>query len=147
VAQQEDLPALLAFEQKIISFERAYDACLAPDPISYYDLSALIDDANTQVLIAYNSLDIIGSGYAQIRQSKAYFTHQQHAYLGFMYVKPEYRGLGVNQKILEELKIWAQGKGITHFSLTVYPENHSAVQAYKKSGFEPNVLEMSLDIR
>ncbi len=31
------------------------------------------------------------------------FKHERYAYLGFMYVHPDYRGKGVNSKIIEGL--------------------------------------------
>ena len=38
----EDLPVLLSFEQGIIKTEREFDPYLKEDPISYYDLKAMI---------------------------------------------------------------------------------------------------------
>lgn len=146
VATAADLPQLLAFEQAIILAERPFDPCLADDPISYYDLAALLDDPLTEVLVATQNEELLGSGYAQIRDSKNYLTHKRHAYLGFMYVKPAFRGRGINQMILHALKAWALEQGIMHMSLTVYPENTAAIRAYEKAGMQGSLLEMSMPI-
>lgn len=145
-AVAEDLPQLLAFEQAIITAERPFDPCLADDPISYYDLSLLVEDPLTEVLVALDGSNLVSSGYVQIRDSKDYFTHSRHGYLGFMYTVPDYRGRGINKMILDNLKEWARKQGISHFKLTVYPDNAAAIKAYEKAGMRPNLLEMTMDI-
>jgi GNAT superfamily N-acetyltransferase len=90
--------------------------------------------------------EIVGSGYARIETSKIYLKHPKHAYLGFMYVKPEYRGKGVNQKIIKGLKQWAIGQGITELRLDVYNDNLSAIKAYEKVGFAKLMVEMRMGI-
>ena len=50
-ATPEDLPTLLTFEQGIIRAERPYDHMLKPNPISYYDVGALIVDPDAEVAV------------------------------------------------------------------------------------------------
>ena len=47
-ARLEDLPVLLEFEQGIVTAERPFDPTLAADPISYYDIKRLINDASSK---------------------------------------------------------------------------------------------------
>ena len=141
-ATPADLPKLLAFEQGIIAAERSFDSTLRPDPISYYDVGALIESAEAQVAVAELEGSLIGSGFAVKRASRHYTEPAFHAHLGFMYVVPEHRGRGVNQLILQELFSWARQHGLPEIRLTVYPENQSAVRAYEKIGFTPHILEM-----
>ena len=138
----EDLPILLEFEQGIIAAERPYDPTLKPDPISYYDIAALIADPQAEVAVVEQEGQIIGSGYARRKASRAYLTPAHHAYIGFIYVRPEFRGLGVNRHILDHLTSWSQGQGLSELRLTVYPDNQPALRAYAKSGFEPYLVEM-----
>lgn len=146
-ATLEDLPTLLQFEQGIIAYERPYDSTLKPDPISYYDLKELILSNNSEVHVAEHNHKVIGSGYAKIIDSKPYNTHSQHVYLGFMFVKPEYRGQGVIQSITKALKIWATSNHIFEARLEVYADNDSAIKAYEKSGFTKNLVEMRLSLK
>ena len=145
-ATLEDLPTLLKFEQGIIAYERPYDSTLKPDPISYYDLKALILSGNSELHVAEHKNEVIGSGYAKIIDSKPYNTHKQHVYLGFMFVKPEYRGQGVIQSISEALKSWAKANNIFEARLEVYADNDSAIRAYEKSGFTKNLVEMRMPL-
>ncbi len=87
----DDLPTLLAFEQGIIEAERPYDHTLRPDPISYYDIEAMISDPNAEVAVAEIDGALAGSGYAIRKESRHYVTPAYHAYIGFLYVAPEHR--------------------------------------------------------
>ena len=137
-----DLEQLLAFEQDLIKTERPFDPTVKPEPVNYYDLKAMLTAPDVEVVVAVADNKIIGSGYARIEKSKPYLIHSHHAYLGFMYVLPEYRGQGINKKIMDVLKDWGALQNITEFRLEVYYENASAIKAYEKFGFSRYFLEM-----
>ena len=141
-ARIDDLALLLEFEQGIVAAERPFDGTLKTGEIHYYDLRELILAPDSEVLVAVSGDEIVGSGYARIKKAKDYLRHEQYAYIGFMFVKPEYRGKGVNWRILDGLEKWALDRGITEIRLEVYKENLAAIRAYEKFGFKPNLLEM-----
>ncbi len=145
-AVPEDLPVLLTFEQGIIRAERPYDHTLKPDPISYYDVGALISDDNAEVAVAELNGKLIGSGYARRKSSRHYLNPGEHAFIGFLYVDPAHRGQGVNKHVLNHLFDWARANGLPEIHLTVYPGNESAIKAYEKAGFDPYLLEMRLNL-
>src|SRR3712207_1046349 len=101
-AVESEIDILLSFEQGIIVAERPFDDTLKEGEIHYYDLIELIKSEKAQVLVAVVDGQIVGSGYAKIIAAKPYQKYTEYAYLGFMYVKPEFRGHGINQKILQE---------------------------------------------
>lgn len=144
-AQAADLPKLLEFEQGIILAERPFDETLKPDPISYYDVGAMIASSDAEVAVAARNGELIGSGYAQKRVSRHYVSPPFHAYIGFLYVVPEERGQGINGHILDHLFAWSQANDLPEIHLTVYPENAAAIRAYEKVGFEPYILEMRMN--
>ncbi len=146
-AQLHDLDILLEFEQGIVEAERPYDSTLKPGEIHYYDIAELIDRADAQVLVVVADEEIVGSGYAKLVPSTGYREHDVHAYLGFMYVKPTFRGQGVNQLILDGLLDWAHSRNVFEIQLEVYPDNEAAMRAYTKAGFAPHLLRMRLDSR
>lgn len=145
-ARPADLPTLLEFEQGIVSAERPYDATLRPDPITYYDIAALIAADDAHVAVAEIDGILVASGYALKKRSRSYVSPDWHAYIGFLYVRPEYRGRGFNQKVLDYLFQWAQSVGLPEVHLTVYPGNAPAIRAYEKVGFSPYILEMRLNL-
>jgi len=143
-AVQADLPILKEFEQGIIATERPFNDSLKSEYICYYDIGALIDSENSNVLVVEDEGVIVGSGYARIRESKAHLTHDFDAYLGFMYVAPTHRGQGINQLVIQSLISWGKSQGMQDFYLEAYAQNNSALRAYEKLGFKASLLEMKL---
>ena len=145
-ARQDDLPVLLAFEQGIIAAERPYDHTLKPDPISYYDIVELIASDDAEVAVIERDGQVVASGFAMRKVSKAYVQDEYHAYLGFMYVSQDYRGRGLNKRLLEHLSDWAKANDLREIRLTVYSDNAPAIRAYEKAGFRSHILEMRLNL-
>ncbi|MDY0780526.1 GNAT family N-acetyltransferase [Tenacibaculum sp. IB213877] len=145
-AKIEELETLLKFEQGIIEYERQFDDALKDEHFHYYDLKTYISSENAEVVVAVDNDQLIGSGYGRIVNSKSFHKHSKHVYVGFMFVKPEYRGKGVSGKILEALKNWATSKNIYEMKLDVYADNVSALNAYEKFGFKKDLINMRLKI-
>ncbi|MCT4124460.1 GNAT family N-acetyltransferase [Elizabethkingia anophelis] len=142
-ATKEDLPVLLEFEQGVVTAERPYNPTLIEGEIHYYELNSLINSENAALIVAESDNEIIASGYALIRNvEKDYYKFSRYAYLGFMYVKPDHRGKGVNKLILDELTNWSRDQGVSEIRLEVYANNESAVKGYEKTDFEPLLLLM-----
>lgn len=145
-AQKDEIVTLLTFEQGIVTAERPFDSTLKEGEIHYYDLIHLIESPEAEVVVAEIDGELVGSGYALIKEAKPYLKHTHYAYLGFMYVKPQYRGQGVNKAILEALKQWSVSQNIREIRLEVYEDNTVAKKAYEKAGFKGNLLEMRMEL-
>lgn len=145
-AIESDLPNLKLFEQGIVTAERPFDDTLKPDPISYYDIQAMIRSDRAEVAVAEIAGACVASGYVTAKRSLDYVTHDYHAYIGFLFVDSNYRGKGVNKLLLNHLFEWARNNELPDVHLTVYPENKPAVRAYEKAGFKPHLLEMRLNL-
>ncbi len=146
-ARLEELPTLLEFEQGIITVERPFDPTLAEDPINYYDIKAMIKSENVEVVIALSGNEIVGSAYAKILKAAPHYKNSHYAYLGFMFVKPEFRGRGINQKIIDNLKQWILSKNVNEVQLEVYAGNDPAIRAYEKAGFKKYLATMRMEIQ
>ncbi|WP_394389935.1 GNAT family N-acetyltransferase [Shewanella woodyi] len=142
----KDQEYLLVLEQKVVEAERPYNSTIKPEGAVYYDLNSLLTDDISLVVVAEVNYHIIGTGYAQIRESKKSLKHSKHAYLGFMYIEPEYRGLGINKLIMDELMDWSKEQGVYDFYLDVYDGNDAAIRAYEKVGFSKSLVEMKINL-
>lgn len=145
-ATPDEIGILRHFEQGVIEAERPFDPTLRKDDIRYYDLENLITSDQSYLVVAEADGRLVGSGYARIEEAKPWLKHRNYAYLGFMYVVPEYRGRGINARIIGELKDWALSQDIRELRLEVYSPNTAAIQAYKKVGFSEHMLEMRAEI-
>jgi len=146
-AVESDLATLLTFEQALIQAERPFDPTIRNGHLHYYDLKEFIADKEAKVVVAVVDGQIVSSGFGIAKSARSYLDHEQYAYLGFMYTLPEYRGKGINGKIVEVLANWARKKGLLEVRLTVYQDNDPAIAAYEKVGFKKHIIEMrtSLD--
>ena len=143
-ATLSDVNALLALEQAVVDAERPFNSAIKAQGARYYDIPALVTDDDSYLLVAEDNGAIVATGYVQIRQSKPSLEHNVHGYLGFMYVAPAYRGMGLNKQIIDTLMAWAESKQVFDFYLDVYAHNRAAINAYEKVGFQPSMLEMKL---
>ena len=143
-ATLSDVNALLALEQAVVDAERPFNSAIKAQGARYYDIPALVTDDDSYLLVAEDNGAIVATGYVQIRQSKPSLEHNVHGYLGFMYVAPAYRGMGLNKQIIDTLMAWAESKQVFDFYLDVYADNRAAINAYEKVGFQPSMLEMKL---
>jgi ribosomal protein S18 acetylase RimI-like enzyme len=145
-ATLDDLDTLLEFEKGIITTERPFDPTIQEGDVHYYDIARMITATNVEVAVAESGSEVIGSGYVRIEDSKIFLKHKKHGFLGFMYVKPEHRGKGVNQKVIAALQQWGISQGVSEFRLEVYDGNLPAIKAYEKLGFTKLLIEMRMEV-
>lgn len=143
-ARLADMPTLLKYEQGVIDYERTLNADIRKEDVKYYNLKSLITGRNSVVFVGEIDGKIVATGYALIKEGLAQFTYNKYTYLGFMYVVPEYRGKGINAKIIDATMDWSKTREVDLLRLEVYSQNESAIKAYKKLGFETQMQEMKL---
>jgi ribosomal protein S18 acetylase RimI-like enzyme len=146
-AALKDLATLNRFQQGIADAERVYDSTIKDGAVQYYDVASMLTDDEIHFVVAEVGTRVVGCGYARIEAAKHYLKHPVHAYLGLMYVDPEYRGRAVNLAVIAALKNWSVSRGVSEMRLEAYRDNLAAIKAYEKAGFVPWVIDMRLDLR
>lgn len=146
VATLKDLETLLEFEQGVVEAEKPLDPFLGKGDLNYYNIPELITAEHIHLIVAVSNEELVASGYLRIENSKHYHKNQKHGYIGFMYVKPTFRGQRISKLILESLKNWAKEKGLNELRLDVYNNNIGAVKAYERFGFTKSLVNMRMDI-
>ena len=63
-----------------------------------------------------------------------------------MFVREEFRGLGISSKLKDESFIWLRKKGIEKVFLNVLSNNSQAIEVYEKWGFSTFKSEMRMDL-
>ncbi len=146
-ATLEDIKELLIFEQGIIDAERPMDITLKREKTHYYNLPYMINEPSIELLVAEIEGEMVSCGYARIVKARECFQYDQFSYLGFMFTKEEYRGKGINKKVMEALYTWTRSQGIHEVRLEVYPNNPAAIRAYEKAGMKQCLVTMRVDLR
>ena len=144
IATPKDVDALREFEQALVQAERVFDPTLKAGRIQYYDIEKMLVADHVRFVVAERDSKLVGCGFARIDDAKTYLSHSKQAYLGLMYVHPEYRGQSINSGIVERLKQWCRTRGVAELRLEVYNDNLIAVAAYEKAGFSKHIIEMRL---
>ena len=145
-ANLNDLETLLAFEQGVIKAERPMDSFLAQGTLSYYNIPELIAAKNSHLIVAVAGKELVGSGYIKIEESSTYHKNTKHGYIGFIFVKPSFRGNRISGLILESLKKWGKEKDLKELRLDVYSKNTDALKSYNRFGFTKGLVNMKIDI-
>lgn len=70
----------------------------------------------------------------------------KEGWIGLLFVKPEYRGGGIGQKLLDEMRGYFKSKNCTSIRLLVLSDNKHAISVYEKNGFIRRDLEMILKV-
>lgn len=145
-AELDDLDQLLKFEQGVIASERPFDQSLKNSEVTYYDIKQLMTNEKSYLIVAQCNGELVGSGYARLMKAKPCEKYDFFSYLGFMFVVPNYRRMGINKQILNSLIDWSKSRGVVDIRLEVFDENESAVQAYEKFGFSKTTAKMRMVI-
>jgi ribosomal protein S18 acetylase RimI-like enzyme len=145
-AEAGDLEILREFESGLIAAERPFSPLLKKDPVRYYDLEGMLSDASIDFVIAEWDGVPVGCGYARIEKAKHFYRIEHHAYLGMMYVLPEFRGKGINARVINTLKERVRDRNVGQLFLEVFSQNQSAIRAYSKAGFSAHILQMRMDL-
>lgn len=146
LATKEDLPVLDTFMDGLVNAERPMDITIKDGKVVYYDLESFINSDEAVLYVVELNDELVASGYAKIKQDRVYLKHDQHAYLGFMFVPEKHRGNGYNKLVVDALLNWSKSKNITEIRLDVYNSNPSAIRAYEKAGFKKHLINMRMDI-
>lgn len=146
-ATPDDLATLHAFHRAISEWERPCDPTMRPAPLEYKDIEGLLRAPDALVLVATTPEGrVVASGSVQRNRAHPWSEPDYNAFLGLMYVEPEFRGQGLNKQIMAGLESWARERKLYELRLTVYAENPSAVRAYGKVGYTPLLVEMRKSI-
>jgi len=143
-ADLDDLHQLLEFEQSIITSERPFDDRLRDSKVTYYDIKQLMTNEKSHLIVAECAGELVGSGYALLMKTEPCEKYDFFSYLGFMFVLPRYRRMGINKRIMDALIDWSKNRGVVDIRLEVFDENETAVQAYEKFGFSKAIVNMRM---
>ncbi len=115
----EDVPVVAALEKKCFSMpwsEKAYLETLANENALY--LVAESDGAEKRIVGMCGVLDILGEGD-----------------ISNVAVEEDFRRQGIAKKLLQELLVQGESRGIDAFTLEVRATNKEAIGLYEKFGF------------
>ena len=75
-------------------------------------------------------------GFAFCNISSGLESGADYLWINELYVEPEYRGIGVSSEIMCFIENWARENGIKYIATVTGKTNETAMNFYKKTGYE-----------
>ena len=129
-ASQNDVPLILDLIRGLAEYERLADEVVATEDGLREALFGPRPDA--EVIIAY--ADDRPAGFALFFHNFSTFVGRRGLYLEDLFVKPEFRALGIGKRLLVELARLAVERNCGRFEWCVLDWNEPAIGFYKKLG-------------
>jgi GNAT superfamily N-acetyltransferase len=132
-AQERDVPLILELIRGLAEYERMSDQVVATEAGLREALFGAQPSA--EVIVAY--ADDRPAGFALFFHNFSTFLGRRGLYLEDLFVKPEFRRLGIGRRLLTELARIAVARGCGRFEWSVLDWNAPAIEFYKRLGARP----------
>lgn len=92
--------------------------------------------------IGYVNGKVAGFNLSFIKENIPIFSLDKFGNIGDLYVKKEFRGLGISTKFKNNAFKWFKSKGLKYASIQLWDKNKNAHNIYRKWGFEDSQIIM-----
>ena len=116
------------------------------DEIFRDSVRKMIHSKNGLVLLSEIDEKPVGFSTSIIKKNFPIFQLEKFGYIGDIFVREEFRGLGISSNLKDETFKWLRRKGIEKVSLNVLQNNYQAIKVYEKWGFSTIISEMRMDL-
>ena len=104
-----------------------------------------MSEPNSICLVAIVDNQIIGYLAGELLKTESW-RPVKRIELQNMFVKDQFRNLGVGKKLVSEFLKWSKSKGVKKVLVVAYVTNQRAINFYEKSGFEPESLSLEANV-
>ena len=132
-AREHDVPLILELIRGLAEYERLADQVVATEAGVREALFGAQPAA--EVIIAY--ADDRPAGFALFFHNFSTFLGRRGLYLEDLFVKPEFRRLGIGRRLLADLARIAVERGCGRFEWSVLDWNTPAIDFYRRLGARP----------
>lgn len=132
-ATEDDVPIILSLIRELAEYERLSHEVVATEGLLRESLFG--EWRGAEVLIA--CCKGAPAGFALFFHSFSTFLGRPGIYLEDLYVKPEFRGMGVGRALLTHLARLAEKRGCGRLECAVLDWNEPAIKLYKSIGAVP----------
>jgi len=143
-AKLTDLEKLVSFA--ILEAKEAEGIDLSPGNVRRGILAALQNDTlGMYWVLARENDEIIGN--VSVIREWSNWSGGYYWWIQSLFIQPEFRGVGLMQKLIDTVKEEAQRGGGLELRLYVHSTNTRAIKAYRKSGFlesDYRIMRMSV---
>lgn len=144
-ATEEDLPAVMLLFDELATLQEPWRvftprADLRDEMRHRY--RADLADPDALLVVAEQDGQIVGMAAGHVHKPST-FSEDLAVELGSVYVRPAYRERGVAVALTAEVARFARDRGIGRITLKTFAQNEEALQAWRRLGFEPRMIQMT----
>jgi GNAT superfamily N-acetyltransferase len=129
-ATRTDVPEILAFVRELAEYEKLAHEAVATEAGMAEQLFG--EHPAAEVVIA--EVDGQPAGFALFFHNFSTFLGQRGLYLEDLFVRPQYRGLGLGERLMIHLAKLAVERGCGRFEWSVLDWNEPAIRFYRRLG-------------
>ena len=144
----EDLRIIQELNNSLFELEKEnYDSTLIKDwPLTEVGKEYFTDLINNSyVIVAELDNNIVGYLAGTINEKGSY-EEVQYGEINNMFIKDEYRGLGIGNSLINSFKDYCKSNNINNLKVTASFKNKDAIEFYKKNGFDEFDLTLTTRI-
>ncbi len=131
-ADSSDVPGILEMVAELAEFEELSDQLVATE--ADYQESLFGENPAAEALVATVSGDLVG--YAIFFSTFSTFVGRAGIWLEDLYVRPDYRKLGIGKKLLKAVGAIAEERAAGRYEWCVLDWNQNAIDLYTQVGGE-----------
>ncbi|CDH55765.1 n-acetyltransferase gcn5 [Lichtheimia corymbifera JMRC:FSU:9682] len=138
-ATPADVPLILQFIKDLALYEKAPEAVTATEELLQQNLFG--ERRYAEVIIAYHQAspdqERKAAGFALFFHNFSTWVGKPGMYLEDLFVRPEYRGLGIGKKLLVQLAVIAKERDCGRYEWVVLDWNEPSRKFYEAMGAKP----------
>jgi GNAT superfamily N-acetyltransferase len=129
-AQVADVPQILSFIGELAEYEKLSHEVVADETM----LAAQLFGEHSAAEVVIAEVDGQPAGFALFFHNFSTFLGQRGLYLEDLFVRPQYRGLGLGRRLMVHLARLATDRGCGRFEWSVLDWNEPAIRFYRSLG-------------
>jgi GNAT superfamily N-acetyltransferase len=129
-AQVADVPQILSLIGELAEYEKLSHEAVADETM----LAAQLFGARPAAEVVIAEVDGQPAGFALFFHNFSTFLGQRGLYLEDLFVRPQYRGLGLGRRLMVHLARQATERGCGRFEWSVLDWNEPAIRFYRSLG-------------
>jgi len=146
-ADISDGPALYTRWQALRSYNASVDRRIIPAPVSEPEfiagLELILARTTSATFVAEDEGVIVGFISGGVEANQADRLPEHHVTIGYLYVEPAYRRMGLGKQLFQAVASWAADReDVSHFEMTVLAGDTTAEPFWRSLGFLPFIQRL-----
>jgi len=149
-AKLKDIKKITEYGVSLLKRHYAFDPYFAPsknvNEVYRKFFKGCIYSKNRLILVAEENNKIIGYAVGKICSRPPVFKIRKFGQISDVFVKKNFRKLGIAKQFLQELKKWFRSKNLKHIELSVHKKNEVGKKAWTKYGLEDSMIKKRVEM-